>query len=539
MICTNNTSVKESVVLQPPPEAIIGSARAEMFIIGDIMGSAMQNLDQLLNMPSGCGEQNMLGLSVDISVMNYLKKTNRLTSAIKTEGTSFLQSGYQTELIYKRSDCSFSAFGNSDAEGSLWLTAFVTSEFGKAQDFIFIDTNVIVCAIQWLSQHQLKSGCFKNSGKLFHTSMKGGVNDDISLSAYVCYSLQELPNQTPTTISIVNDSLNCLRNALSNVTNPYTMALLANVFRNPEDATHKNMLLDKLDKLAIKEAGMTHWKVPNSVGPVFIPQWYQSPSAEVELAGYVMLAYLSKPVLSTTDIGYVSSIAQWMVKQQGPYGGFENTQDTVIGFAALAEYSAQILQGKPQATVKIYKGSLVITTLQVSDANKFVLQQTSVKDIPGNYTIQVTGKGCIFVRTNLRYNILPPKKESTFSIDVAIDSVQCKPLSQFRINTTVSYTGNRNATNMVLVEAKMLSGFSPAGDYVNELLVQPLVKRVEYDNQVLKIYLDGLSQGVTHTYSFPVSQDFVVGKQQPAFVKIYDYYKQDENAVTKYSSPCV
>lgn len=29
-------------------------------LIGDIMGPILQNIDELIRMPSGCGEQNML-----------------------------------------------------------------------------------------------------------------------------------------------------------------------------------------------------------------------------------------------------------------------------------------------------------------------------------------------------------------------------------------------------------------------------------------------------------------------------------------------
>nr|P20739.1 RecName: Full=Ovostatin; AltName: Full=Ovomacroglobulin [Anas platyrhynchos] len=32
---------------------------ASFSVVGDIMGTSMQNLHQLLQMPFGCGEQNM------------------------------------------------------------------------------------------------------------------------------------------------------------------------------------------------------------------------------------------------------------------------------------------------------------------------------------------------------------------------------------------------------------------------------------------------------------------------------------------------
>ncbi|XP_043935091.1 alpha-2-macroglobulin-like protein 1 [Protopterus annectens] len=203
MICVNNTSVKEEADFQLPPNVINGSARGEIIVIGDIMGTAMQNIEMLLQVPYGCGEQNLVSFAVDVSVLRYLKATNRLTSQAKQQWSLFLQKGYQKQLNFKNSDCSFSGFGPKDTEeGSLWLTSFVASQFAKASEFTFIDGNVIDCAVQWILQKQLENGCFERTGRIFQPSLKTAVNDDISLSAYVCYSLQELPNRTAQIVSI-------------------------------------------------------------------------------------------------------------------------------------------------------------------------------------------------------------------------------------------------------------------------------------------------------------------------------------------------
>ena len=54
-----------------------------------------------------------------------------------------MTTGYQRELIYRRGDGSFSAFGESDADGSLWLTAFVMKSFAQADGLIYIDEAVL------------------------------------------------------------------------------------------------------------------------------------------------------------------------------------------------------------------------------------------------------------------------------------------------------------------------------------------------------------------------------------------------------------
>lgn len=47
-------------------------------VTGDLMGQAMGNLQSLLQMPTGCGEQTMIGFAPDVFVLDYLTATNQV-----------------------------------------------------------------------------------------------------------------------------------------------------------------------------------------------------------------------------------------------------------------------------------------------------------------------------------------------------------------------------------------------------------------------------------------------------------------------------
>ena len=64
-----------------------------LFRAGDVMGSALSDLDKLLALPTGCGEQNMLKFAPNIYVLEYLIQTNQLTDKIKEKAVGFLQTG--------------------------------------------------------------------------------------------------------------------------------------------------------------------------------------------------------------------------------------------------------------------------------------------------------------------------------------------------------------------------------------------------------------------------------------------------------------
>lgn len=57
------------------------------------MGPALQNLDQLLEMPFGCGEQNMVQFAPNIFILQYLNKTKQLDPEIEDTALKFLRTG--------------------------------------------------------------------------------------------------------------------------------------------------------------------------------------------------------------------------------------------------------------------------------------------------------------------------------------------------------------------------------------------------------------------------------------------------------------
>ncbi|GAB1291241.1 Murinoglobulin-1 [Apodemus speciosus] len=174
LLCASDAEVSEKLSLVLPPTVVKDSARAHFSVMGDILSSAIKNTQNLLHMPYGCGEQNMVLFAPNIYVLKYLKETQQLTEKIKSKALGFLRAGYQRELKYKHKDGSYSAFGDHDdqSQGNTWLTAFVLKSFAQARAFIFIGESHITQAFQWLSQQQKDNGCFRSSGSLFNNAMK-------------------------------------------------------------------------------------------------------------------------------------------------------------------------------------------------------------------------------------------------------------------------------------------------------------------------------------------------------------------------------
>uniref|UniRef100_A0A4X1U9A7 Alpha-macroglobulin receptor-binding domain-containing protein n=2 Tax=Suidae TaxID=9821 RepID=A0A4X1U9A7_PIG len=87
---------------------------------------------------------------------------------------------------------------------------------------------------------------------------------------------------------------------------------------------------------------------------------------------------------------------------------------------------------------------------------------------------------------------------------------------------------------MVLVDVKMLSGFTPVMSSIEELESNGQVMKSEVKNDHVLFFLENV-WGIANSFSFSVEQSNRVSNIQPAPVMVYDYYEKDEYALASYN----
>ena len=60
---------------------------------GDILGSSISGIENLLRMPYGCGEQNMINFAPSMFIRAYLEIVSQLTPSIKEKSLRFMTLG--------------------------------------------------------------------------------------------------------------------------------------------------------------------------------------------------------------------------------------------------------------------------------------------------------------------------------------------------------------------------------------------------------------------------------------------------------------
>ncbi|MED6248546.1 hypothetical protein ATANTOWER_001779, partial [Ataeniobius toweri] len=315
-----------------PPNLVPGSQRAHIALVGDFLALSIENLDSLVQFPTGCGEQNMIHFAPSVYVLQYLEKSAQDDAEIRSKAQSYLMQGYEKQLSYQRDDGSFSAFGKSDISGSTWLTAFVLRCFLKAQPYMQIDQTVLTKATAWLLKHQGSQGEFTEVGKLIHTEMQGGTDDSsVALTAYVLLAFLEDKAYSGVYAGNVSLALRYLESKVSSdVVSNYSLCLVAYAL-----ALGSSPLLDsvisELSRRADYRDGVMMWTI--SRDPRSNNQHQHS--AQIEMASYVLLALFLRG-----DFIEGITLMKWLSTQRNYLGGFGTTQDTVVALQALAYYAA-------------------------------------------------------------------------------------------------------------------------------------------------------------------------------------------------------
>ncbi|KAL1281271.1 hypothetical protein QQF64_000074, partial [Cirrhinus molitorella] len=203
------------------------SKTVEQAIDGSFMG-------RLIVQPSGCGEQNMILMTLPVIATHYLDGTNQWEAVgmdRRNEALSNISTGYQGQLKFRKIDGSYGVWERTPS--STWLTAYVAKVFAMANNLIFMDDDMVCSALKWLIlSKQLPDGSFKEDNPVRQSEMVGGIRGqdaDASLTAFVLIALQEGREICAGSVSSLQESIgkavSFLEGRLPKLTNPYAVAM--------------------------------------------------------------------------------------------------------------------------------------------------------------------------------------------------------------------------------------------------------------------------------------------------------------------------
>ncbi len=512
-----------------PDDLVEGSERAWLQISGDIMAPSLANLDKLVRLPTGCGEQNMIGMTPNVYLMDYLTGTGKSEPELEATAKKYMTSGYEREQKFRHSNGAYSVWGpERDKVGSLWLTAFVVKVFSQASRFIEIDLFSVKKSFIWLLSNQDSEGCFRNAGYVIHSELSGTKQ---SITASVLITLLEARKALLRADILVRNlekpiqnAVNCVRSNKTDDLYAKSLATYALTLYNSQMMNEEN---GEEDFEPLSEAG--DWMnelivIANTsiVGQLF---WNDrsSRARSVEQSAYNVLSLTLQDKLPEA-----LKTIRWLATQRNSRGGFVSTQDTAVALQALSQYSLKVSTSENDLAINLDDEH----EFMLDEENKLLLQRQKLTQLPTDQlSATVSGRGCYMMQTVLRYNVKNSPEQKSFS-------VSAQQNSKGELSVCASYTGSKTKTDMAVVEVELLSGFAAVPASLEPLKnhVGAPVKKFEIDQEkgVVILYFDYIPK-LSSCWQFRVKRTAKVDELKPAIVKVYDYYNQEDTYSTEYN----
>jgi CD109 antigen len=487
-----------------PHYRVPGSEKLLLSITPSLVAQSINGIDDLLHMPYGCGEQNMIFFAPDVEILRYLDATDQLTPEVRAKAEHFITTGYQRELTYQRQDGSFSAFGDRDDSGSLWLTAFVLGTFSGARDIYTVDETVLTGAADWVEARQLPDGSWEPVGFVHHKDMMGGAAGGFALTAYVTIALADYGAAAQATLTAATQYLT---NNLSSVQDePYALAIAALAFARL-DNNAANTAIARLLELAIRDGNGIHW-TPH----------------DIETTAYAALALIE------TQRPQANDAVKWLALQQNSRGGFGSTQDTVMALKALMTAARTQTRNINLTITATAPDTNVLAQFTVDSSNFDVLQ---IVELPVGTGIELSATGSGEARFQLvrRFNVFLADQtiENDMALEVTYDANHVDIDDIVNVAVVVRYFGQVGESGMMIVDVGVPTGFAPVSESLDALVEAGTVSRFEVAGRKVILYVDGLVSGEQRTFTFQVKARFPVRALTPDS-KAYLYYEPDVRA---------
>ncbi len=468
-----------------PETAIEGTEKIIVKIHPGVVAQAVEGLDSLLRMPSGCFEQTTSTLWPNALVLDYLTVSGRSSPEIELKAREFISLGYQRLLTFECTGGGFTWFGDP-APANIILSAMGVMEFSDIAKVQEIDETLIPRTMDFLATKQAADGSWhEDQGSEFATIRY----TDLMTTCFVTWALAQAGGG-----EAAEAGFNYAQAQLDESTPTYALALCANAFATlkPTSSKTSQAIADLISRAQNEGEDKVFWE-PGAGGESNYPGSGGGGSA-IETTALAVLALLeasSAPDLAAGGLAYLTG-------NKDSFGNWGTTHATILSLKAFVS-SLTAVPDKAEGNCTIAINGQVVEELPVSDENSDVFHQFELApwlDTEGSNEVELffVGEGSLMYQIVWSHYVPgagPENPGGPIGIELSYDKTTLSTDDTVRATATITNRSGR-ALPMVLVDLGIPPGFTVLTDDLEAAAEEQRIQKYEMTARQILVYLEAM-----------------------------------------------
>ena len=507
-----------------PAEAIPDSQNLSVKFYPSRFSEVVEGLDSIFRAPYGCFEQTSSTTYPNVLVLDYMKRTGRLTPEIEIKARKLINAGYQRLLTFEVPGGGFEWFGRPPA--NICLTAYGILEFTDMAKVHPVDEAVTERARQWLFGQQNSDGSWDEIHRGWTWQGRG------SMTSFVAWALAESGDQS----SNLDKALAYLRSHPKELENTYSKALAANAFlaHDRNDAFGLDLVRQLQAAAVVDDQETIHW---DSTG--YSITYSHDSGMETECTALCAMALMK----AGTAPQSVKQALTWISRNKFADGTLGSTQATILAMRALIFGSAASMGQEFDSEITVFLNDQKVEAFHINQSNSDVMKQINltkqlhtgenrleIRQVPaGELPVQITGKYWLPARSNTPS--LPAHETEPLQIAQQYDRTTLTVNDQLKC--TVAVRNNTGAKiNMAIVDLGIPPGFDVDTSAFEAMQRNDQIAKFDATGNQVILYLRELSESSPFKFSYSLRAKYPLRVQSPPSA-VYEYYEPTNRALSQ------
>jgi uncharacterized protein YfaS (alpha-2-macroglobulin family) len=337
-----------------------GTLKAKVSLYPTTLSDVLAGIESILREPYGCFEQTSSSTYPNIMVMQYMRDFEVSKPELAAKAKDLIKKGYDRLVTFETSEKGYEWFGG--APGHEALTAYGLLEFKDMQSVMpgTVDGKMIDRTAEWLFKRRDGKGGFGRNERALDTY--GRADADIT-NAYIVWSLTEAGY-----FAAEAEAEAILALAEKN-DDPYFLGLAANIAANIAEsaktqANDKHPRMQKTAKVILAKLFKMQKENGAFEGKKHSITCSTGEGLHAETTSLAILAALK---ISTLEAKALTSAVNYLIAARSPYGGFGNTQSTVMVLKALNAYARYAKRTKESGILNVFVNNKKVAALSYDE----------------------------------------------------------------------------------------------------------------------------------------------------------------------------